>query len=87
VLGVVVRNLCVRHGPVYAMGEWAATYEPELLGLEPEDVSALNDDRVGRMLARLFDADRASLLTGVVVHCGPSMSSSPSCTTTRRRSP
>lgn len=67
-LGVVVRNLTVRHGPIYAMGEWAATYDPALLGLEESDVDALNDDRVGRMLTRLFDADRASLLTGVILH-------------------
>jgi transposase len=30
-------------------------------------VGLLNDDRVGRMLARLFDADRASLLTRLVL--------------------
>lgn len=66
-LGVVVRNLTVRHGPVYAMGEWAATYDPALLGLYRHEVDALNDDRVGRSLTRLFDADRASLLTGVVL--------------------
>jgi transposase len=28
----------------------------------------LNDDRVGRTLDRLFDADRASRLTGLIVH-------------------
>lgn len=67
-LGVVVRNLVVRHGPIYAMGEWASAYDPVLLGLDPKDVAALNDDRVGRTLTRLFDADRASLLTGVVLH-------------------
>ena len=67
-LGVVVRNLVVRHGPIYAMGEWASAYDPVLLGLDPKDVAALNDDRVGRTLTRLFDADRASLLTSVVLH-------------------
>lgn len=66
-LGVVVRNLAVRHGPIYAMGEWTATYDPVLLGLGEGEVDALNDDRIGRMLHRLFDADRASLLTGVVL--------------------
>jgi transposase len=67
VLGVVVRNLVVHHGPVYAMGEWAGTYSSDLLGLNESEVAGLNDDRVGRMLTRLFDADRASLLTGVVL--------------------
>jgi hypothetical protein len=66
-LGVVVRNLAIRHEPIYAMGEWARSYEPALLGLDPGEVRTLNDDRVGRTLTRLFDADRASLVTGVVL--------------------
>lgn len=33
------------------------------LGVEPDEVGLLCDDRVGRALDRLFDADRASLLT------------------------
>ena len=67
VIGVVVRNLLLAHRPVYALGEWAAPYEPGMLGLAGNDVAALNDDRVGRMLDRLFDADRASLLTETVL--------------------
>ena len=67
VLGVVVRNLVTHREPVYAMGEWAAPYDPGLLDLFAGDIDALNDDRVGRTLERLFDADRASLLTEVVL--------------------
>ena len=37
------------------------------MGLEPEQVRLLNDDRVGRALDRLFDADRQALLTDLVV--------------------
>jgi hypothetical protein len=66
-LGVVIRNLVMRHGPVYALGEWAGRYDPTAVGLSVDDVALLNDDRIGRMLSRLFDADRASLLTGLVL--------------------
>ena len=66
-LGVVIRNLVVRHAPVYALGEWASRYEASAVGLAADDPDLLNDDRVGRMLARLFDADRASLLTRLVL--------------------
>ena len=66
-LGVVVRNLVMRHAPVYALGEWAGRYDPSAVGLAGDDLAALNDDRIGRMLARLFDADRASLLTRLVL--------------------
>ena len=67
VIGLVVRNLIVAHLPVYALGEWAAPYQPGLLGLNAGEADALNDDRVGRMLDRLFDADRASVITEVVL--------------------
>jgi transposase len=65
--GVVIRNLVVRHGPIYALGEWAGRYDPAAVGVAPDDIDLLNDDRIGRMLARLFDADRASLLTRLVL--------------------
>jgi len=68
VCGVVVRNIVVDHRPLYALGDWAAPYDPALLGLSPGDAPSLNDDRVGRCLDRLFDADRASLLTETVLH-------------------
>ena len=52
---------------MYALGEWASRYDPSQVGLAADDLELLNDDRVGRMLARLFDADRASLLTRLVL--------------------
>jgi transposase len=66
-IGVVVRNLVLGREPVYALGEWAAPFDPGLLGLAAGEARLLNDDRVGRGLARLFDADRASLLTRLVL--------------------
>jgi transposase len=67
VITVVVTNLIVGRRPLYALGEWAAPYSAALLGLDAGDAAALNDDRVGRTLDRLFDADRASLITEVVL--------------------
>ncbi|MGH3321908.1 MAG: DUF4277 domain-containing protein [Streptosporangiaceae bacterium] len=43
VVSVVVRNLVIGREPVYALGEWAAPYDPWLLGLaDAGDVAALN---------------------------------------------
>jgi len=67
VIEVVVRNLVAGHRPVYALGEWAEPYDPAVLGLGAGDAAMLNDDRVGRTLDRLFDADRASLITETVL--------------------
>ena len=66
-VGVVVRNLVIGREPVYALGEWAAPFDPALLGLAEGEAGLLNDDRVGRTLARLFDADRAWMLTRLVL--------------------
>jgi hypothetical protein len=64
---VVVTNLVLGREPLYGLGEWAARHHPGLLGLSGGQVAALNDDRVGRALEALFDADRGSLLTAVVL--------------------
>lgn len=64
---LVVTNLLVGREPLYGLGEWAARFAPGLLGLAAGEAAAINDDRVGRALERLFDADRASLLTALVL--------------------
>jgi transposase len=66
-LGVLVRNLALGHQPVYALGEWASPLDSTLLGLVGDEARLLNDDRVGRALGLLFDADRASLLNRLVL--------------------
>jgi transposase len=65
---LLLKNLLVSREPLYGLGGWAAGYVPELLGLDPDQLPALNDDRVGRCLDRLFDADVPSLTLAVVVH-------------------
>jgi len=66
-LRVLVCNLVIHKEPVYALGEWARAFDPSVLGVGGEEIQLLNDDRLGRGLERLFDADRASLLTELVV--------------------
>lgn len=66
-LGVALRCLCLHREPLYALTEWSRPYAPSLLGLAEAPPDTLNDDRVGRALTQLFDADRASLLTELVV--------------------
>lgn len=66
-LGVLVRNLIISRTPLYSVGEWASQMVPKLLGLSPGQVSLINDDRVGRALDRLFEADRSAMLTELVV--------------------
>jgi len=64
---VLVRNLCLEREPLYGLADWAGDLEPRLVGLAPGEAALLNDDRVGRALDELFDADRGSLLTDLVL--------------------
>jgi len=64
---LVVSDLLLGRAPLYGLAEWAHPFAPGLLGLAPGEVGVLNDDRVGRALDQLFDADRASLLTELIL--------------------
>jgi len=66
-LCVLVTNLLLARRPLYALPEWLARCVPEHLGLQPDQVDQLQDDRLGRALDRLYQADRASMLTALVV--------------------
>ena len=68
VLLLLLRNLLVSRDPLYGVGEWAALQAPDLLGIQKRQITHLNDDRVGRSLDRLFDADHVSLLLTVTQH-------------------
>lgn len=65
---VLLRNILLSREPIYGLGEWAEAYAPDLLGLGTRQVGALNDDRVGRCLDRLFDADYPSMVLALVAH-------------------
>ncbi len=66
-LGVLLRSIIVEREPIYRQQETVETFAPEAFGLQGKEVKLLSDDRIGRALDRLFDADRGSLLTEVVV--------------------
>ena len=65
---VLLKNILLAREPLYGVGEWARRYVPELLGLSPEQVTALNDDRAGRALDHLFDVTITTLTLCVVQH-------------------
>lgn len=65
---LLLRNYLMSREPLYGVSEWAAECVPDLLDLSPEQVGSLNDDRVGRCLDRLFDADCPGLALSVARH-------------------
>lgn len=59
---VLLKNILVERNALYAIGEWAAQYDPILV-----HGGKFSDDVIARALDRLFEADRASLMTRIVL--------------------
>jgi len=66
-LGVLLRSLLTEREPLYRLGEVVHTFAPEGFALSEAEAGQLSDDAIGRALDRLFDADRGSLLTEIVL--------------------
>ena len=69
-LGVLLRSIVVEREPIYRQQETVHGFATGLYGLTAEELAHVGDDRLGRALDRLFEADRAALLTEVVVTVG-----------------
>ena len=65
---LLVRNFVLSRHPLYGLPAWAKRFDPMRLELTPEQVALINDDRLGRVLDKLFAIDRRSLMTRIIVH-------------------
>ncbi len=59
---ILLKNILMNREAIYAVKEWAIIY-----GLELSDGTGVSDDRIGRALERLFQADRATLQAEIVL--------------------
>lgn len=66
-IGVLVRSLLVDREPIYRQHETVSAFAESAFGLGPDLVDFVRDDAIGRALDRLFEADRAALVTEVVI--------------------
>lgn len=69
-LGVLLRSIIVEREPIYRQQETVHTFAPRMFGVEEDEAALLSDDRIGRALDQLFDADRGALMTETVVRLG-----------------
>ncbi len=65
---VLLKNYLTSREPIYGVSDWARKHAPEQLDLCEQEVQSLNDDRVGRCLDRLFEADQPSMVLAATVH-------------------
>jgi transposase len=63
---LLVQNLLMSREPLYGLGDWAAQHDPNLLGLTPNQLESINDDRVGRGLGIFFASQRSALLMALM---------------------
>ena len=63
---LLVRNVLVSRQPLYGIPQWTARHAPELFDLFHQEVSTLQDDRLGDCLARLFHATTSEFLLALV---------------------
>ena len=66
-LGLLLRSILVEREPFYRQHETVSTFAAEAYGLTDELVRHAGDDAIGRALERLYDADRAVLITEIVL--------------------
>lgn len=69
-LGVLLRSLLVQREPIYRQQESVHGFASPMFGIDAREMDHLSDDRLGRALDHLFDADRAVLLTEVALAVG-----------------
>ena len=65
---LLLKNVLLAREPLYGIGEWAARFVPEAMGLADTQLASLNDDRAGRCLDRLFQCDVSSLVLMLMTH-------------------
>jgi transposase len=66
-LGILLRSILAEKEPIYRLGEVVNAFAPEGFGLTSAEAAELKDDAVGRALDHLFDSDRGSLLTEIIL--------------------
>lgn len=66
-LVLLIMNLTLGKRPLYELEPWIQSLDPRCLGYEDWPKGKFNDDRFGRALDKLHKADRATLMTRLVM--------------------
>lgn len=69
ILKLLVINLTVAKDPLYELAHWVESLDLRAIGYPVLSSIRLTDDRFARALDKLYEADRASLTTRLVVSC------------------
>jgi transposase len=67
VLILLIYNLTIGKNPLYELDQWVRRINLEAIGLGKYECLRFTDDRFGKALDRLYKADRAGLMTRIVI--------------------
>jgi transposase len=60
-------NIALGRTPLYKVGDWVGSLDHRVIGGDNVDAHPMNDDRLGRSLVKLYDSNRASLMTEITL--------------------
>lgn len=60
-------NIALGKSPLYKVGDWVGSLDHRVIGSDKVDAHPMNDDRLGRSLVKLYDSNRASLMTEITL--------------------
>lgn len=55
-LALLIHNILTTANPLYEVQDWLGPLDAEAVGLSPEDTKWIQDDRIGRALARFYNS-------------------------------
>jgi transposase len=65
---MILFNIITGRRPMYDLSDWVRNIHPQCFGLDEFDGTVFNDDRFGRATEKIYDADRATIMTEVVLN-------------------
>lgn len=66
-LMIILFSVVTGRQPLYKLNEWLSNIHPECFGFSKLDIGIFNDDRFGRAIEKVSNADRASIITEVIL--------------------
>jgi len=55
-LSLLIHNILTTPNALYEMADWASPLDPENVGLHPEELRHIHDDKIGKALQALYDS-------------------------------
>ncbi len=66
-LMIVLCSVVTGRRPLYELNNWLSNIHPQCFGFEEFEMSIFNDDRFGRAIEKVSKADRATIITEVIL--------------------